>query len=241
MTDANEITTVQEALTVSAALAANTWTEEQEKVVKSYGEEAASYAWLHHRCGRWFERWDLIITIPSIVLPIIVGSSLLTECTNVPAVKITYACLLIISSAITALQTYLAWGKRSSCHNEGSIQYQFFADDIQAELALPRGSRSNGFFQKTREKRKTLLTSYPAIISRYEHQYKEKFGKLPVAKPIIVDTIPEIRINTDDAPDHKTNTSVEKAAVPVELIRKENTDRYIQYQIDRSIANGLIS
>jgi hypothetical protein len=228
MSDSNETTT-------SSSI--DLWSDEQEKVVKSWGEEAHSYAWLHHRCGQWFDRCDKIITIPSIVLPIVIGSSLFAEYTNILAVKITYACLLIISSAITALQTYLAWSKRAACHTEGSLQYQFFADDIRSELAMPRNSRTHGFFMKAREKRKTMLTSYPAIIARYENMYRRKFGNLPVAKPIITDTIPEIQINTEDNP----NTSVDKAAVPVELIRKENQDRYIQYQIERSIANGLIN
>jgi hypothetical protein len=214
------------------------WTEEQEKVVKSWGEEANSYAWLHHRCGQWFDWWDRLITIPAIILPIVVGSSLFTEYTNIFAVKMTYACLLIITSVITALQTYLAWSKRAACHTEGSIQYRFFADDIQAELAMPRSSRTHGFFMKAREKRKTLLTSYPAIITRYEQLYKKKFGNLPIAKPIVVDTIPEIQINTDNS---ANPTTTYPASLPTDLIKKENADPYIQYQIERSIANGLIN
>lgn len=208
------------------------WTDEQEKVVKSYGEEATSYSWLHHRCSQWFDRWDKVLTIFTLTLPIIVGSSLFTTYVSIQAVQFTYGGLLLVTSFVIALQAYLGWGKRSTSHQEGALQWSFCADDIQAELVLPRNSRSRGFFQKAREKRKTLLTSYPEITSRYEKLYKEKFGKLPVAKPVITDNIPEIQINTD-------TTDTKPATLPVELIQKENADPNIQFQIDRYIANNL--
>jgi hypothetical protein len=210
------------------------WTEQQEKVTKSWGEEATSYAWLHHKCSGWFNRWDYILTFIVLIMPIIVGSSIFITYTTIKWVQIIYGVLLFLTSFVVALQTYLSWGKRATSHEDGAQQWQIFADDIQGELVLPRHLRSHGFFHKAKGKRRTLLTTYPQIISRYEEQYKKKFGNLPVAKPFIADGIPEIQINTDD-------TNDTKATVPTELIQKENTDRYAQYQLERAINNGIIN
>jgi len=206
----------------------DTWSNEQEHVLKTWGEEAKGYAWMHNRTARWFNIWDKVITIPAILLPIIIGSSFFTEYTNILAVKITYGILLLILSGITALQTYLEWQKRATQHNEGAIQYQFYADDIEGELALPRSSRSLGFYQRMREKRQTLFTSYPTIINRYEKQYKKRFGKTTIAKPTITDSITEIVINTDEKEVKEADPKIRH-----DIVKKENRDPQVQFQLDR--------
>jgi len=204
----------------------DTWTNEQEHVLKLWGEEAKGYAWMHHKSSYWFNMWNKVITIPGILLPIVIGSSFFTDYTNILAVKITYGILLLMLSAVLALQAFLEWEKRSTKHNEASIQYQFYADDIEAELALPRSSRSVGLYQKMKEKRQTMFTSYPLIISKYIELYKKKFGKESIGKPTIADTITEIVINTNEK-------DVNDSKIRQEIVKKENRDPQIQFQIDR--------
>lgn len=209
----------------------DTWTDEQEHVLKIWGEEAKGYAWMHHKSSYWFNMWNKVITIPGILLPIVIGSSFFTDYTNILAVKITYGILLLILSAVLALQAFLEWEKRSSKHKHAYIQYQFYADDIEAELALPRSSRSVGFYQKMKEKRQTMFTSYPPIISRYIKLYKKKFDKESISKPTIADKITEIVINTAEK-------DVNDSKIRQDIVKKENRDPQIQFQIDRYLQDS---
>lgn len=212
----------------------NIWTDEQEHLLKKWGEEAKGYAWMHHKCERWFNVWDKIITIPAVILPALIGSFFFTVYVDVKAVQITYGILLILLTVVTALQTYLEWSKRSTLHKEASLHYQFYADDIEAELALVRSERSVGLFQKMKEKRKTMINRYPNIIKKYEDEYKQKFPNNEISKPTIIDVITGIEINNQE------NNKDNKRDIPIEIINKEKYDPKIQYELDRYLKDNNV-
>lgn len=207
------------------------WCEEVEQLLKQWGEESKGYAWMHRRCATWFNNWDIVLSIPNGFLAIALSITFFS--TDLPRwVQFLMGGLQFLSGVLIFLVQYFEWGKRSARHEEAQVQFLAFADEIEAELKLPRHRRSSAdrFYSRAVKVRRNLIkTAYPPIISMYLNQYGRKFKDKTFSKPTIADGITEITVTQRNTPDIFAGTS--------EVISKENANSAIQFEVDRFLRN----
>ena len=212
------------------------WTDEQEMILKKWGEQAKSLSWMHGKCETWFNFWDKIIGIPAGVLAVVLSISIFATSTDVLWVRIVYGVVSFLVGSLVFLQNFLAWSKRSAEHRDGRINYEVLADDIESEMALDRASRiSSRVYYRTMksEQKKLTLAGYPAVIKRYIDEYKRRFHHQSIAHPINTDNLTEIVINTEDNPTDRPGGNHLTPEVISQAIEKEANDPTIRYELDR--------
>ena len=212
------------------------WTDEQEAILKKWGEQAKGLSWMHGKCESWFNFWDKIIGIPAGVLAVVLSVSIFATSTDQLWARITYGVVSFLVGSLVFLQNFLAWGKRSAEHRDGRVGYEVFADDIESEMALDRASRvsSRLYYRMMKTERKKLaLATYPSVIKRYIDEYKRRFNNQSIARPIITDDLTEIVVNSDESPNEGPSHPRLKPEVISQVIEKENTDPTIRYELDR--------
>lgn len=213
----------------------NDWTDEIEAILKKWGEESKGLTWMHTRCDKWFNFWDKMIGLPAGILAIILSLAIFATYENVLGVKIALGITSFIVGSLTFTQNYFNWGKRSARHGEAMIQYQAYADDIEAELALDRTTRQPGkrYYKLIKQRRFILLSAdYPPIIDRYIELYKEKLYNTTISRPVIADSITEIHINKDDTKDDKEKSILDSVVID-RIVDLEKRNPSVQYELSR--------
>lgn len=210
------------------------WSDEQEAILKKWGEESKSLSWMHTKCENWFNRADKIISLPSGILAILIGIAIFYIYDNVQAVKITFGTLSFMTGALSFARDYLEYGKRSARHGEAKNQYQILADIIESELTLDRSTRQNSkrFFKIIKERRiQLIIANYPPIINRYIKSYNSKYYTSGIYKPIITGNLTEIEVNRENYP-HSGSDRLDPGTID-QIIDNENRNPAIQFELER--------
>ncbi len=178
----------------------NGWNDNNERVIISVGENAASYKWMHDKSAMYY---STIHKILSIIL-IIFNTGLSAE-TIVPydtkdlGIDITRRVFTYIVTVISLLLSFLKYEKLAEKHLNQSSLYSQFYHDIQQQMCMYRKNRQNAI-KYTSDKLKgydSLIMNAPQIPLYVVNLFKSIFKNTEISIPDIADKIQKIDIITE--------------------------------------------
>lgn len=176
------------------------WTDAIEALVRSLGEKALSYSWLHGRAEKrysWMNNW---LAIPSIVISTITGVGTVGF-GNVGDVAYAMGALSIVVSIFGTLNSYFSFAKRAEAHRITSVNYSKLYLQISIELSLPRLKRMNvkDFLKTVSEQIQRLNEIQPQIPDMVIQEYQVKFKDEPttISRPEITNGLVQIQVFVD--------------------------------------------
>jgi hypothetical protein len=180
------------------------WNDQIEKVIADEGEKCLSWAWLHDRSQKKYNRLDVIVNVPVITISTIVGSASIGSESLFQGFQQASVILGIFSIFVAILNTlgsYFAWGKRSEGHRISSINYSKAYNFIKIEMSLPRNQRLAivEFIKLIKEQLERLKEISPQIPDDIIKDYKIKFdAENEISKPEITNGLDKIEIFSID-------------------------------------------
>jgi hypothetical protein len=176
------------------------WNDQIEKVIADEGEKCLSWAWLHDRSQKKYNKLDVIVNVPVITISTIVGSASIGSESLFQGFEQASVILGIFSIFVAILNTlgsYFAWGKRSEGHRISSINYSKAYNFIKIEMSLPRNQRLAivEFIKLIKEQLERLKEISPQIPDDIIKDYKTKFdSEIEISKPEITNGLDKIEI-----------------------------------------------
>jgi len=182
-----------------------TWNSQLEKIISDEGEVALCYSWLHTRSEKFFSRLNTSITIPSIILATLAGSTSMGFNAVFPSpyiANLVSGGVTLTIGILTTISNYFGWAKRTEGHRIASITYAKLHKFILIELALPRNERmtAKDMLKIVRDENQRLQETSPQIPDRIIAQFNAKFAKTTpdVKKPEITNGLDPIYIYPSD-------------------------------------------
>ena len=181
-------------------MASINWGSQIEKVIADEGEKALSWAFLHQHAQKKYNRLDIWINIPIIVLSTLtgsasIGSESLFKGNEIAPVIIGFISLFV--GVLNTLSSYFGWAKRTEGHRLCGIQYEKYHNFIRIELSLPREERMapSEFLKIIKEGFERLAETAPQIPDSVISLYKIRFGNdHELSKPTIANGIDKIEV-----------------------------------------------
>jgi hypothetical protein len=123
------------------------WHEQQEKILKSWGESSACYRFLHHRAYQRYKKQSMNFTLPIIVISTVTGTANFAQSIFPPAwvsyVPLVIGAFNLIAAIMTTVLQFLKVNELMESHRVTSIQYGKLARNIRLELTMPLTERKH--------------------------------------------------------------------------------------------------
>jgi hypothetical protein len=176
------------------------WNTQIEKVISEQGEQCLSYSWLHDRSQKKYNRLDVWVNVPVIVISSVVGSASIGSeslFAGFDKASVILGIFSIFVAILNTLGSYFAWGKRSEGHRISAIQFSKIYNFIKIELSLPRNQRLaiEEFLKLIKEQLERLKEISPQIPDDIINDYKFKFNSyMDVSKPEICNGLSKVEV-----------------------------------------------
>jgi len=175
----------------------NGWNDKNERLIISIGENAASYKWMHERCG---DHYRIIQKIMSIIL-IIFNTGLSAETfifidnTNYYVVILRNVFIYIVT-IISVLQNFLKYEQLNEKHLTYASNFNKLYHDIQKQMCLYRRDRINAtnYVSDILKKYDSFIVNGPNITQNIISKFKKTFKDSNITLPDIADKIQKIEI-----------------------------------------------
>ena len=173
----------------------NGWTRQLETLSAEWADKAACYKWMHEKSDLLLNSWNLVFTIPVILLSTLTGTANFGVNSLIPnEAYIKYANAVIggislLAGLISTVANFLRYAQASEVHRVAAISWGKFQRFISTELALHPNERMDAmsFLKMGRVELDRLIEQSPiiprSIISAFE---KEFAGKADLKRPEIV-------------------------------------------------------
>lgn len=177
----------------------NGWNENNEKIIISIGENAASYKWMHEKNALLDKRGNDFISILLILLSTILSADTILSYsqgeTN-ETVTILIKVFIYIINILSVLQQFLKLQESSNLHMEYANSFIRLYHDIQQQMSTYRSHRLNAskYVSDCIKKFDSLIIKGPTINYFIVKHFKRKFDKSDISLPDIVDNIQKIEI-----------------------------------------------
>jgi hypothetical protein len=159
----------------------NKWSLKKEKLLKYWQEECRLYVWLHNQNSQYYSRLDKYISIPSILITAVSGTTLvsttnLNETDNLVYSVIMGICLIIGTFLQSVRDFYNFKGMSNDNENCGKL-YQSIVIDIDEQLNQEYEDRECGniFLKKIKISRNDIIKNSPQINNRIWKKLKKSF------------------------------------------------------------------
>lgn len=177
----------------------NGWNENNEKIIISIGENAASYKWMHERNASLDKRGHDFISISLILLSTLLSADTILSYsqgeTN-ETITIIIKVFIYIINILSVLQQFLKLQDSSNLHMEYANSFIRLYHDIQQQMSTYRSHRLNAskYVSECIKKFDSLVIKGPSINFFIIKHFKRKFNKSNISLPDIVDNIQKIEI-----------------------------------------------
>lgn len=181
------------------------WAHAEEVLLAGIGDRCNGYQWLHTKSQRYYEIWNVCLTIPSIVLSAITGSvtiglsSLFPEGDQIVATTI-LGTVTISSGILTTINQYMKTSSLAEAHRAAALAYGKLYRLILTELSLRREQRSEvkPFLKMVRAEQDRLQDMSPTISACIIAQFNTMFkGNKLLEKPEITGDLDHIVISME--------------------------------------------
>jgi hypothetical protein len=182
-----------------------TWGHTEEVLLAGIGDRCNGYQWLHTKSQRYFEIWNVCLTIPSIVLSAITGSvtiglsSLFPTGDQIVATTV-LGTVTIGSGILTTVNQYMKTSSLAEAHRAAALAYGKLYRLIHTELSLQREQRTDvkPFLKMVRNEQDRLQDMSPSISACIIAQFNSAFkGNTTLEKPEITGDLDHIIISME--------------------------------------------
>tara|TARA_B100000427_G_C15412279_1_gene552580 strand:+ start:30 stop:890 length:861 start_codon:yes stop_codon:yes gene_type:complete len=160
------------------------WHPQQEKILKSWGEAAACYRYMHYQAYCSYKNQSMKFTIPLIIVSTITGTANFAQETFPPTVQpyvpSAIGGLNLITAIATTIMQFLKINELMEGHRVASVQYGKVSRTIRLELTLPLSERTqNGtnMIENMRTEYDRLIEQSPNvpkyIIDAFEKEFPD--------------------------------------------------------------------
>jgi hypothetical protein len=122
------------------------WHPQQEKILKSWGEAAACYRYMHYQAYCSYKKLSMKFTIPLIIVSTVTGTANFAQETFPPTVQpyvpSAIGGLNLITAIATTIMQFLKINELMEGHRVASVQYGKLSRTIRLELTLPLAERT---------------------------------------------------------------------------------------------------
>ena len=122
------------------------WHPQQEKILKSWGEAAACYRYMHYQAYCSYKNQSMKFTIPLIIVSTITGTANFAQETFPPSIQpfvpSAIGGLNLITAIATTIMQFLKINELMEGHRVASVQYGKVSRTIRLELTLPLSERT---------------------------------------------------------------------------------------------------
>lgn len=173
------------------------WNDNNETLIISIGENAASYKYMHERSGY------ICNTIHNVFkISLIVCSTFLTVLTTTPQENMAHSVIILryiftyVVTLLSVLLHFLQYAYMSERHNQAAAQFGMIYHDIQQQMCLYRRDRYIAFkyLSKILKKYDSLIMISPKINPYVMRQFKKTFKNSETSIPEIAKKIQKIDI-----------------------------------------------
>ena len=207
------------------------WHKQQELILKKWSEVGSSYRFMHDRSFMKYEKKNLRLALPVIIISTVTGTANFAQ-GSFPQAWSVYVPLIIgffnlLAGLITTIAQFLRVSEQLEGHRVATIAYSKFSRNIAVELSLPREDRNTGgaeFVNNSRGELDRLIEQSPNIPLDIIRRFAKRFGSIDFYKPEILNIVP-VNIYIDD---EKENLEQELAVLKkAEEMRREliNTEQ----------------
>lgn len=172
------------------------WTEYQEKLLAGWADKAICYRWMHDRCHKYYTYKNRYIAIPVIILSTLSGAASIGSGGIFVGGLAEYSNLIIggvsiFTGIISTIGNYLRYAELSELHRVAAINWSKLQRNIATELALAPAIRTPAadFMLVARSDMDRLMEQSPIIHDKIIIQFKERFRKNTIEKPVECDAI----------------------------------------------------
>jgi len=157
---------------------AMSWHPKQEKLIKSWGEKALGYRWIHHRCAVRHSVSHTNFSIINIALTTLAGLGTLvasSEQENSQILLYVFSFLNLSAAGIASVHKFLRCGEQYESNMQTSKLFSRLARDISLELSLEPEDRMNAveYCHKVREDYDKIIDHAPEVPSDIIKEYKK--------------------------------------------------------------------
>jgi len=225
------------------------WNRENENIMIEWCDIAQCYKWMHMRSHQRFSTYNMLFTIPAIILSTISGTASFAT-TGMNNKMVIYATMgigtvNIFVGILTTIQQYLKISEINEGHRVSTISWDKFARNISIEISKPPSERTDAaiFFKNTRYEYDRLMETCPIIpsyiISMFLKEVGGKEGSIQrtiydsLNKPDICNTITSCRnkvYHQNIQPERLsiTNTIKSKFNQTIDIVKYNKIEKYIK-------------
>ena len=123
------------------------WHEKHQEVLKSWGESAACYRYMHFKAYESYKRKNMLFTLPIIVIGTVTGTANFAQTTfpqdAQPYIPSVIGALNLFSAILTTVAQFLKVAELMESHRVSYINYGKLARHIKLEINLPVSERTH--------------------------------------------------------------------------------------------------
>lgn len=123
------------------------WHPQHETVLKSWGESAACYRYLHYKAYQIYKLMNMRFTLPVIIISTVTGTANFAQNTFPsgwqPYVPSVIGALNLFAAIMTTVQQFLKTSELMESHRVSSLNYGKFTRNIRLEITMPVNDRTH--------------------------------------------------------------------------------------------------
>ena len=215
------------------------WHDQQENILKKWGEIGSSYRFMHDRAYLKFESQNLRFALPVIVLSTITGTANFAQASFPESwqsyVPLFAGFLNLSAGLITTVAQFLRVSELLEGHRAASIAYSKFSRNISVELSLPKDERSasgRDFISQCRMELDRLIEQSPNIPLEIVKLFGKKFEGNAFVKPDILE-ITGVEVYKDSEKDKMLKEQYEHEKKERELLLLKQKSEFEQSLIKK--------
>jgi len=158
------------------------WHPQQEKILKSWGEAAACYRYMHYQAYCSYKNQSMKFTIPLIIVSTITGTANFAQETFPPTVQpyvpSAIGGLNLITAIATTIMQFLKINELMEGHRVASVQYGKVSRTIRLELTLPLSERTQSgtnMIENMRAEYDRLIEQSPNVPKKIIDDFEREF------------------------------------------------------------------
>ena len=159
------------------------WNENQEQLLRKWGDECKAFAWKHYKACKKFKRQNKYFNVVSVCLATVagVGAFVNVECDSWYSLGI--GLTASVSAGLTTLNSRLDLGELASKHKYSYQEFSKLSKEVPYVLSFERIRRgdSSQVMSEFKEKYDKIIDESPEIPIEITEEYKNKF-EIPTTK-----------------------------------------------------------
>ena len=176
----------------------NGWTSEQEDLMANWSDIASCYRLLHDRTEKRYNKFNMAMTIPVIMLSTMTGTANFgmgslfgDDQKSQRFANLAIGGVSLIAGLMTTLGNFLRFAQNMEAHRVASVSWGKFQRQVAVELALHPDERhdSMDFLKICRNELDRLIEQSPPIPEQIISKFEKQFSSSTIKKPDICNNL----------------------------------------------------